>query len=66
MLRARQKPPTSNEPVFEAMAADLSPRGESRVYCGKLFPPGEWVPITAREARLLRFKAVQIRPMEGD
>lgn len=51
---------------LEAQAEDLSPRGAVREYVGKEFPPGEWVKVTEKQAKMLQFKGLKFRQREGD
>lgn len=39
---------------FEAMAAELNPRGTVYQAMGLEFPPGEWVTVTEQQATTLR------------
>ena len=39
------------EPVWEAMAPELNPRGTPYVCGDKTFPPGEWIEVTAGMAQ---------------
>lgn len=60
-MRMPGKAPAT-EPVWEAMAEELNPRGEMYRLGSKEFPPGEWVEVTAEGAERLRwFGWAQIR-----
>lgn len=44
----------ADEPViYEAMCEGLSARGEAYLYVGKTFPPGEWLEVSAAQAKTL-------------
>lgn len=45
--------------IYEAMCEGLSARGEAYLYVGKTFPPGEWLEVSAAQAKTLElFKGI--------
>lgn len=61
---ADEKKP-ADAPSFEAMAAELNPRGMPYRYAGITFEPGVWVDVTPEQAaHLARTDNVTVRQKE--